>query len=79
VEGGFLHEIVFTLIAGAILIVPARRIFGRAGLNPAIAWTVFIPFVGYLIAYLALAFMRWPAAGGEATNAAGPGAGHGSP
>lgn len=50
------------LLASAILfLVPAWRIFTRAGFAPATALTVLIPFIGPLIAMAILAFAEWPA------------------
>jgi hypothetical protein len=49
--------------AGAILfLIPAWRIFRRAGLDPWISLTVLIPGIGPLIALAVLAFADWPAA-----------------
>jgi hypothetical protein len=46
-----------------IVVIPAWRIFRRAGLNPALSLFIFVPALGGLIVLLMLAFMRWPAAG----------------
>ncbi len=52
------------LIAAVVLVVPLWRIFGRAGLNPALAVVVFLPVVGLLLVLLLLALMRWPSTEG---------------
>ena len=56
----FLSELVFTAVAGAILIVPLWKIHARAGFAPTTSLLVFVPFFGFLIVYLMLAFRRWP-------------------
>jgi uncharacterized membrane protein len=43
-----------------LLIVPAWRIFSRAGLPPALSCLIFIPYVGVFVAGLVLALRRWP-------------------
>ncbi len=57
------------LIIGAIVVVPFWRIFGRAGLNPAFSLFFFVPGIGWLIVYLLLAFLRWPATEPDAGDA----------
>jgi hypothetical protein len=44
-----------------LLVVPAWRIFRRAGFHPALSLLLFIPGLGLLIIALLLAFRRWPA------------------
>lgn len=46
-------------LAVVFLLYPAWRIYGKAGLNPAISLTVLIPLVGILVAALILAFSKW--------------------
>ena len=53
-------SLIWLVVYGLIIIVPAWRIFKRAGFSPALALLVFIPAVGALIATLILAFARWP-------------------
>ena len=55
------EEILYTVILGLILIYPLWRIHSRAGFNPLLSLFIFLPFLGYLIVYLMLAFRRWPA------------------
>ena len=58
------------VIASAVLFLyPAWRIFTRAGLAPATALTVLIPFVGPLIALAILTFVEWPATRGPKGDA----------
>jgi hypothetical protein len=58
VHGG----LVWSLVAGAVLLYPLWRIFRRAGLNPWFSLLVFVPFGGGLIVALVLGFSGWPAA-----------------
>ena len=58
---GLEEEILSTLVLGLILIYPLWRIHSRTGFNAALALLIFVPFAGYLIVYLMLAFRRWPA------------------
>lgn len=51
--------------AGALLvIIPLWVIFRRAGLAPALSLIVFLPYLGFVIVVLILAFARWPATEG---------------
>ena len=61
-HGGFGMEGVSTIIvAQAILfLIPAWRIFARAGLDSALALVVLIPYAGLLIAMAILAAADWP-------------------
>jgi len=52
------------LFLALVLIVPAWRVFDRAGLNPLWSLCLFIPVFGPLIVVLMLAFTRWPATEG---------------
>ena len=55
-----MEELVIEIIAQAVLLLyPAWRIYGKAGLNPAISLTVLIPGLGILIAALILVFSKW--------------------
>ena len=47
------------LVIGLVLIIPLIRIFARAGLSPAWAALVFIPWIGGFLALLVLALSRW--------------------
>jgi len=51
--------LVFGLIAMLILIIPVWKIFGKAGLHPALSLLMFIPVIGTLIVLLILAFADW--------------------
>jgi hypothetical protein len=54
-------DLLVNIIAFAILfLIPAWRIFSKAGFEPATAMVVLIPFVGPLIALLILAIAEWP-------------------
>ena len=49
------------IVAQAILLlIPAWRIFGRTGLDSALALVVLIPYAGLLIAMAILAAADWP-------------------
>ena len=56
----FLDELIFSLVAGAILIVPLWKIHARAGFVPATSSLVFVPYLGIAVVYFMLAFRRWP-------------------
>jgi len=47
-------------ISVALVFFPLFRIFRRAGLQPLFALTLFVPWVGVLIAAHVLAFRAWP-------------------
>ena len=62
------------IVAQAILfLIPAWRIFGRAGFEPSTALVVLIPYAGPLIAMAILAFANWPNNGGAAGTEPGGG------
>ena len=42
-----------------IVVIPLWRIFERAGLAPALALLVLIPYVGIVLVALILAFSQW--------------------
>ena len=50
---------VFSLGFAAVVIIPVWRIYQRAGLPPAWSLTLFLPFIGPLIALGILAFSTW--------------------
>jgi hypothetical protein len=65
-------ENLLTYVVGAALaIVPLWRIFGRAGLAPALSLLTLIPVVGFTVAIAVLALKRWPVLG-RAGEPAGP-------
>jgi len=53
--------IVLVLIVPLLLVVPLWVIYKKAGKNPAFSLFLFIPFLGFLIVGIILAFSRWPA------------------
>ena len=55
-----LVELGTEFLVAIILVVPIWRIFSRAGFSGFWALLMFIPFAGYLMATLMLAFRRWP-------------------
>jgi hypothetical protein len=57
-EGG-----IFSFGFAVLVIFPVWRIFQRAGLSPAWSLSLFVPWVGPLVAAGILAFAKW---GGEA-------------
>ena len=50
------------LLTLLLLVIPVWRILRRAGMHPAWSLLLVVPYVGFLIVYLMLAFRRWPAA-----------------
>jgi hypothetical protein len=55
-----MDDIIIQIIAqGVLLLYPAWRIYKKAGLNPAISFTVLIPGFGILICALILIFSKW--------------------
>jgi hypothetical protein len=55
-----MEEYAIEVIVSAILLLyPVWRIFKRAGLNPALSFTVLIPVVGMLVSGLILALSTW--------------------
>lgn len=52
--------ILSALIAGAILVVPLWRLFERAGVTPALAFLIFIPFIGGIAVLVLLVLSPWP-------------------
>jgi hypothetical protein len=61
------------VVMAILLLIPAWRIFGKAGLEPAFALVIFIPFAGPLIAMAILVFANWPNNGGAAGTEPGGG------
>ena len=53
--------IIWAIMSAILFLFPAWRIFKRAGLNPALSLLVLIPYLGFFIASLVVAVMRWPA------------------
>jgi hypothetical protein len=49
------------IVASVALLIPLWRIHKRAGLHPALALLVLVPYAGVLISSLVLAISRWPA------------------
>jgi hypothetical protein len=57
-----MEELMIQIIAIAIfLLFPVWRIYGKAGLNPAMSLTVLIPWIGILVCGLILVFSKWQA------------------
>jgi hypothetical protein len=54
------------LFASFLAVFPLWRIFKRAGVIPGMSAVVFLPFIGYAAAALALALNRWPNIEGDA-------------
>jgi len=46
----------------AIVMLPAVRIFMRAGVNPAWSLALLFPWVGYVVCAVVLGFNHWPKA-----------------
>jgi hypothetical protein len=61
--GGLLGHIVVAIV----LVYPLWRIFGRAGLPPALALFIFVPVAGWLIVAWTLALAGWPKARNRGT------------
>ena len=56
-----MEDVIIEVVATAILLLyPMWRIFGRAGLNPALSLVVLIPFLlGFFLCGLILAASQW--------------------
>lgn len=52
-------DIATYMVFAALIVIPAWKIFGKAGLTPALSLLVFIPYVGEVIALAILAFAEW--------------------
>ena len=59
------HSFGWWLVLSLLVVVPLWRIYGRAGLNPALSLLVLIPWVGGLAVLAVLAFSSWPAQAGR--------------
>ncbi|AIW14102.1 hypothetical protein IX91_20440 [Vibrio tubiashii ATCC 19109] len=55
IEELFLQAL-FTLI---VLFYPVYLIYKRAGLNTNLSFTIFIPFIGFIVCPLILVFSQW--------------------
>jgi hypothetical protein len=54
------EELIIQIIVSAVLLLyPTWRIFGKAGLSPALSLIVLIPGLGVLICALILALTKW--------------------
>ena len=47
-------------LIGLLIIIPLYKIFKKAGFNPALSFNIFIPYIGFVIIGLILAFSQWP-------------------
>jgi len=52
----------------ALLLFPLWKIFGKAGLHPALSLITLIPMIGGIVCIIVLAFARWPATEGRSTK-----------
>ncbi len=59
-DSGFIQNIYQAILIGMILIVPVRKIYKKAGLNPALSFILFVPLIGMFIVYVILSFSDWP-------------------
>lgn len=50
---------IYQVIVAVFLLFPSWKIFQRAGLNPMLSLTLFIPTIGMLLAGLILALSEW--------------------
>ncbi len=57
-------ELLFIVVASAVIVVPFWRIFAKAGFPGALALLMLVP-VANLIMLFILAFMEWPALRGK--------------
>lgn len=55
-----LIETIGQAVIAVLIVFPLWKIFSKAGKNPALALFVFIPFIGFLLVGLLLAFSPWP-------------------
>ncbi|CAH7052676.1 conserved hypothetical protein [Vibrio chagasii] len=59
-EIDLIEQILFqTLLTLVVFFYPVFLIFKRAGLNTNLSFTIFIPFIGYLVCPLVLVFSKW--------------------
>jgi len=63
-------DVITSFAFALVVVVPLWRIFERAGLTPAAALIVLIPYLGILLAAVMLAFARW--SGTRAGDSFGP-------
>ncbi len=55
-----MNELAIDIIAQAVLLLyPAWRIYGKAGLNPVTSLTLLIPYLGVPICALILVISKW--------------------
>lgn len=48
------------IVFGVLMIIPIWKIYSRVGKQPLLSLLVFIPYIGFLIVGLILAFSYWP-------------------
>ncbi len=53
--------LIYQTIIGAFLLFPLWKIYSKTGKNPVLSLFVFLPYIGFLMVSLILAFSRWPA------------------
>ena len=56
-----LNDLQGHFLLGLLLVVPGWKICGKAGINQFLSLLVFLPYLGYLVLSLTLAFAAWPA------------------
>ncbi len=52
-------ELVLDALFSALLVIPAWKIFIRAGLSPYFSVVIFVPYIGFMLVIAMLAFMTW--------------------
>ena len=52
-------ELFLDVLFSALLVIPAWKVFARAGLSPYFSGLVFVPFIGFMLVIAILAFMPW--------------------
>lgn len=48
------------IIVTIIIIIPTWKILGKAGFTPVLSLLVIIPWIGFFIILIVLAFAKWP-------------------
>lgn len=59
-DPSLMWNLLYSVLLSLLVVIPLWRVFGRAGLHPALSLLVFIPVFGFLIVLGVLAFTRWP-------------------
>lgn len=55
-----LSDLIWEMVFALVLIVPVWKICSKAGFSPYLSLFLFVPYLGYSVLALVLAFVRWP-------------------